>query len=145
MTDIGGDRYVKPRPTVTREGAPFWDAARRHELAIQHCPDCDTHQFPPRRLCAHCGGRRVGWRRVSGLGRIYSFTVIHRPPEPAFAADVPYVVAVIALAEGGRMMTNIVDCPAHEVRVDMPVTAVFETVDAELTLVKFRPTSRGSA
>ena len=131
--------YAKPLPTITREGAPFWEATREKRLVSQYCPDCDQHQFPPRRLCMHCGGRNVGWRTISGKGRIYSFTVVHRPPNPSFAPDVPYVVAVIDLAEGGRMMTNIVECPPTEVRVDMPVIAVYEQVTGEVTLVKFRP------
>ena len=132
-------QYAKPLPTVTREGAPFWAGTRNKQLMTQHCPQCNQHQFPPRRICVHCGGRNPGWRAVSGRGRIYSFTVVHRPPESTFAADVPYVVAVIDLLEGGRMMTNIIDCPIADVRVDMPVMAVFEQVNDEVTLVKFRP------
>jgi uncharacterized protein len=131
--------YAKPLPTRTRDGAPFWAAAQRGELHIQHCPACDRHQFPPRRLCMHCGGRDVHWRRVSGTGRVYSFTIVHRAPEPAFVQDVPYVVAVVELAEGGRMMTNLVGCAPSQARVDMPVVAVFERVTPDVTLVKFRP------
>jgi len=130
--------YQKPLPTKSRDGAQFWEATRRHELVTQHCPDCNKHQFPPRRLCVHCGGRRVGWKKVSGKGEIYSFTVVHRAPEQSFLGDVPYVVAVIDLAEGGRMMTNIVDYPVDQVRVGMAVTAVFDKVTDEVTLVKFR-------
>ena len=135
--------YAKPLPTKTREGAPFWEATRRRELQVQYCPDCEKHQFPPRRLCVHCGGRKVTWRKVSGAGKIYSFTVIHRAPEPSFTPDVPYVLAVVDLAEGGRMMTNIIDCPVNDVRVDMPVSAAFEQVSDDVTLVKFRPSAAG--
>lgn len=131
--------YQKPLPTKSRDGATFWKATRRHQLVTQHCPDCDKHQFPPRRLCVHCGGRRVDWRQVSGKGEIYSFTIVHRAPEPSFSPEVPYVVAVVDLAEGGRMMTNIVGCRTDEVRVGMPVSATFEEVTDEVTLVKFRP------
>lgn len=133
--------YSKPLPTVTLDGAPFWEATREKTLKIQHCPDCGQYQFPPRRLCMHCAGRKVGWRTVCGQGRIYSFTIVHRAPEASFAAEVPYVVAVIDLAEGGRMMTNLVGCSPADVRVDMPVTAVFEEVTDTVTLVKFRPTN----
>jgi uncharacterized OB-fold protein len=131
--------YAKPLPSVTAEGAPFWEAARRGALATQHCLACDRQQFPPRRLCMHCGARELDWRTVSSRGEIYSFTIVHRAPEPSFLADVPYVVAVIDLPEGGRMMTNIIDCPPGQVRVGMQVEAVFEAVNSDVTLIKFRP------
>lgn len=131
--------YAKPLPTITAEGAPFWEAARRGALATQHCLTCCRHQFPPRRLCMHCGGRDLDWKSVSGPAEIYSYTIVHRAPEPSFLADVPYVVAVVDLPGGGRMMTNIIGCPPEQVHIGMQVTAVFEVVKSDVTLVKFRP------
>lgn len=130
---------TKPLPTRTAEAAPFWEGALQGQLRTQYCPACRRHQFPPRRLCMHCGGRNVGWQGVSGRGRVYSFTIVHRAPEPAFAAEVPYAVAVVDLEEGGRMMTNIVGCAPDDVRVGMEVCAVFERVADDVALVKFRP------
>lgn len=133
------ERTGKPLPTISPYGQPFWEGTKRHELRIQHCPACGHHQFPPRIVCTHCGGRALEWRAASGRAKVYSFTIIHRPPEPAFAADVPYVVATVDLAEGPRMMTNITGCPVGDVRVGMPVTAWFDDVTDEVTLVKFKP------
>ena len=142
MTGEAGPPYAKPLPTRTRDGAPFWEGARSGELRTQFCASCERRQFPPRRLCMHCGGRDVVWRRASGRGRVYSFTIVHRAPEPAFAPDVPYAVVVVDLAEGGRMMSNIVGCAPADVRVGMDVEAVFERVTDDVALVKFRPLAR---
>lgn len=70
---------------------------------------------------------------------MYSFTVIEQSVNRAFMKDVPYIYAIIQLDEGPRMISNVVDCPIADVHVDMPVTAVFDDVTADVTLVKFRP------
>ena len=129
----------KPLPTITTEGAAFWANARQHQLSSQCCADCGGYQFPPRFVCGRCGGRTLAWKPVSGKGRVYSFTIVYRAPEAAFIPDVPYVVAVIDLAEGGRIMSNVIGCTPDQVRVDMPVEVVFEDVSDEITLPRFRP------
>lgn len=134
--------YVKPRPTISEDGGAYWEACRRHELQIQRCADCGGFQFPARVLCTHCGSRRVAAHRARGTGEVYAYTIVHRPPEPAFAPDVPYVVAVIQLDEGPRMMTNIVGCPVEQVHSGMNVSAVFDDVAEDLTLVKFTPVAK---
>ncbi len=133
--------YHKPLPTPIPDTQPFWDAARRHELLVPFCLDCQRHFFYPRRLCPHCLGERIEWRKASGRGRVYSFTVQYRAAHPAFAADVPFVSAVVELDEGVRLATNLVDVepdPA-KLRCDMPVEVVFDDVTPEVTLPKFRP------
>jgi hypothetical protein len=70
---------------------------------------------------------------------VYSFTIARQPTHHAFAEDVPYVIAIVELAEGPRLTTNIVGCKPEEVRVGMPVVATFDAVTSEATLVKFRP------
>ena len=129
----------KPLPLVTPQGAPFWRAARMRQLCTQCCAGCGHRQVPPRLLCRRCGGRNLMWAPTAPRGSIYSFTVVHRPPEPAFAPDVPYVVAVVQLEEGGRIMANIVACDPGKVTMDMPVEAVFEDVTEEITVVHFQP------
>jgi uncharacterized OB-fold protein len=73
------------------------------------------------------------------MGRLHSFTVIHQPASAAFQTDVPYVYAMIQLDEGPRIISNLVDCPPAEAKVDMRVAATFDDVTAEWTLVKFKP------
>ncbi|HUI26588.1 MAG TPA: Zn-ribbon domain-containing OB-fold protein [Candidatus Kryptonia bacterium] len=129
--------YLKPLPSPSPDSRPFWDAAKRHELQLPRCRDCAEFFFYPRHVCPRCLGERIEWRRVSGDGTVYSFTVVRRPPNRAFV-DVPYVLAIVELAEGPRMTTNIVGCRPEDVRCNLPVTVVFEDVTPEVTLVKFK-------
>jgi len=131
--------YDKPLPAIDVESAPFWRAARERRLAIMHCRLCDRHFFYPRELCPHCHSSVVEWTNASGRGTIYTFTIARRPAGPAFKPDVPYVVALVELEEGPRLMTNIVTADVESVRIGQKVTAVFEDVTEEVTLVKFAP------
>jgi uncharacterized OB-fold protein len=136
-------RQTRPKPMPRPENraltAPFWEAARRHELVCQRCTSCANWIFYPREQCPICFSRQLEWAPVSGRGRVYAMTVVHQPAHAAFEPDVPYVYAIIQLDEGVRMPSNIVDCQPGDVKVDMPVVAVFEDVSPEWTLVKFRP------
>jgi uncharacterized OB-fold protein len=136
--------YAKPLPQVTREMAPFWEAARRHELVVQRCSACRTYRFPARDLCSRCLARESEWIRVSGRGAVFSWAVMHQVYHPGFAAEVPYAVVVVELEEGARLVSNLVDCPVAEITAGMPVEVVFDDVAPEVTLPKFRP-RRGPA
>ncbi len=76
---------------------------------------------------------------MSGRGRLHTYTVVHQPVNPAFREDAPHVYSVIQLDDGPRMISNMVECDLDALEVDMPVTAVFDDVTPEVTLVKFRP------
>lgn len=129
----------KPVPVVNPWGQPFWDGAREGRLLIQHCQDCHRHVFYPRVACPHCSSERLEWVEASGKGKVYSFTVVYNNAPSAFIPDVPYVVAVIELAEGVRMLSNIVQCDIDALRCEMPVQVTFEQLNDEFTLPKFRP------
>jgi uncharacterized protein len=129
----------KPLPAVTHETAPYWEGARRHELRIQRCDACGAHQFYPRMYCSNCSSDRVGWVKVSGRARVTTFTIVRRPVSPAFAEDVPYVVALVTLEEGPTMMTNIVGCPPERVEIGMPLLVTFEDWTEEISIPKFKP------
>lgn len=130
---------AKPRPVVQPWAQPFWDATRRHELLLQHCNACDRAIHYPRVACPHCGGDDLDWRRASGRGTLYSFTVVESNAPSAFIADMPYVVAVVRLEEGVQMLSNVVQCDLGELHCDLPVEVVFEKLDDEFTLPRFRP------
>ncbi len=100
----------KPLPPVNAESAPYWEACAAGRLVIQHCRDCRAHQFYPRLVCATCGGAAFDWVAASGYGTLTTWTVIRRAVSAAFAADVPYIVALVELEEGPTMMTNLVAC-----------------------------------
>lgn len=131
--------YKKPLPRPTAASLPFWEAAKRHELQIQCCGSCGALIFYPREACPECLSSNLAWIKVSGKGTVYSYTIAQAPTHPAFAEDVPYVIAIVELAEGPHLTTNIVGCKAEAVKVGMPVVATFEDVTPEMTLVKFRP------
>ena len=130
---------VKPVPVVQPWAQPFWDAAREHRLVLQHCASCDRPIHYPRVACPHCGGSDLDWRPVSGRGTVYSFTVVVSNAPSAFLAEMPYVVAVIELDEGVRMLSNIVEADPEHLSCDLPVEVVFEELDEHFTLPKFRP------
>lgn len=136
MSQATGQR---PLPVPDHDTRPYWEAARRHELLIQRCRACGQHYFYPRSHCPHCLSDQTEWLRASGRGTVYSFTVTHRAPHPGFADRVPYTVALIELAEGPRIMSNVVGCPPDDVRIGMPVEVDFEDVTPEVSLPVFRP------
>lgn len=133
------ERPKKPAPVVQPWAQPYWQAAREGRLVLQHCLSCDRPIHYPRIACPHCGRDQLGWREATGRGTIYSFTVVQSNAPSAFIADMPYVVAVVRLAEGVQMLTNIVQCDPDTLRCDQPVEVVFEKLDDEFTLPKFRP------
>lgn len=140
MADHSGK--IIPRPT--RETRPYWDACRKGELMVQRCKNCGTHQFYPRMMCTACDSDSVEWTRVSGRGQVRSYTVVRRPVSPAYAAETPYIVALIELEEGPTMMSNVVGCDPEAIAVGMPVEVQFEQWTDEITIPKFRiaqPTS----
>jgi uncharacterized OB-fold protein len=130
---------TKPIPAVTPALAPFFEGAKRHELVIQKCSDCNTYRFPARDLCSHCLSTRSEWEKVSGDGEVFSFSVMHQVYHPGFAAEVPYAVVLVQLAEGPRITSNLVGVPPDKVRIGMPVKVVFEELSDEVTLPKFTP------
>lgn len=131
--------YIKPMPVPDHITEKFWDAARKHILLIQRCGDCGHNQFFPQSSCRSCLSENTKWVEASGTGKIYSYTIIHRPPSVSFEEDAPYTVALIELDEGVRMMSNIVEIEPEDVRVGMLVHVVFEDISPTISLPKFRP------
>jgi len=126
-----------PLPQPTPLSAPHWEGCRRGELRAQRCRACGTWVFIPQPACRACLSEDLEWAVSSGRGTVYSFSVVHRPPQPAFEA--PYVVAIVELDEGWSMLTNLVDCAPDAVAIDMPVEVVFRPMSEEITLPCFRP------
>jgi len=131
--------YLKPIPKPDGVSKDFWQGCLREELLLQKCSDCGRFQFYPRPICINCMSRNLEWVRSSGTGIVHSFTVVHQNVTPGFKDEVPYIFAIIELAEGVRLSTNIVDCAPDDVYIDMPVEVVFESISPEINLPKFRP------
>ncbi len=124
-------------PSMTADSQFFWDGAKEHRLLIQRCGRCDALRHPPRPMCPQC--HSLDWDTVeaSGRGTVYSFVMPHHPPLPWFPE--PYVVAIVELVEGTRLVTNLVDVAPEAVSIGMPVTVRFETFDDGLVLPLFAP------
>lgn len=129
----------KTLPVPTEETRPYWEGCCAHELRIQQCGACGHFQFYPRLYCTACMSEQVAWVRASGRGRVVSFTVVYRPVTAAFAADVPYVVALIRLDEGPQLMSNVVGCEPERVTIGMAVTVTFEDWSEDVSVPKFQP------
>ncbi|MGW0736352.1 bifunctional MaoC family dehydratase N-terminal/OB-fold nucleic acid binding domain-containing protein [Streptomyces sp. NPDC002851] len=126
----------RPRPVINRDNAGFWDGVAQHRLLIQRCTACGRPRFPWLPGCNGCGSPEWETVEASGEGTVYSYVVMHHPPFSAF--DPPYAVGLIELAEGVRMISNVVGVPHDEVRIGMPVRLEFLRADAELELPVFR-------
>jgi uncharacterized OB-fold protein len=128
----------RPLPQPTAETAPYWAAAKSGRLVIQRCPACARYQFYPRPFCTACLCDELEWVDASGRGQIYTYTICRIPANPAMAEKVPYAMAVVDLAEGVRMLTQIVDSDLDQVRIGAPVQAVFEPISDDITLPQFK-------
>lgn len=127
-----------PAPTVTQANAAFWAATAEGRFQLQRCNECDTVLWFPRRHCPSCWTENVSTFDASGKGVIYSFTVI-RKGAMAYKDAGPFVVAYVELAEGPRVMTNIVECDVETVAIGMPVEVVFHDTGQGNALYRFRP------
>jgi uncharacterized OB-fold protein len=129
----------KPVPEISEVAKPYWEAARNDELHIQRCTGCGKAIFYPRHWCPHCLGQEISWERASGLGRIHSYSTVYQAPFEAFAADAPYVLALVELAEGPVMMANVLNCDPEGVSVGMPVKVCFEERADGFKVPQFEP------
>lgn len=125
----------EPGPALV---APYLDAADGR-LRLQRCSTCGTYRFPPRRVCANCGGWTATWEVASGRGLVWSFAIFHKSYLPEFDDLVPYNVAVIELAEGPRVISNVVGVDPADLRIDLPVEATPGIAPDGRPVVKFRP------
>jgi uncharacterized OB-fold protein len=132
------DLVPKPKPRPAPESLPYWQAAREHRLALPKCEDCQKFWFPPSRTCPHCLSANFSFQNVSGKGKIFSFVTFHRVYRPAFSNDVPYVVALIELDEGPRLLSNIMGVTHDQVKCEMRVEVVFDDYDEDISIPKFK-------
>lgn len=131
----------RPMPRPDNVSAHFWKSVAGGKLLVQKCPHCEHAQFYPRALCTACGADPE-WLEAAGTGKVHTFTVIRQNGMKPFVADVPYVVAIIELPEGVKMMGNVTDCAPETVRVGMDVSWYPVTVNDEIGLPFWRPVNR---
>ena len=126
-------------PTADPETQEFWDAARDRRLLIRRCNACGEASFYPRRFCPSCWSDDVVWEQASGRASLYTWSVVHSNDLPPFGERVPYVAAIVDLAEGPRMMTNVVDCAHDALAIGMDLEVTFEERTDDVTVPVFRP------
>ena len=126
-------------PVPTPETKHFWEGTQANELRLQRCTSCQDSYFPPRPFCPKCGSRDVEVYKASGEGVLWSY-VINQRPRPDMGTE-PYAIAVVKLAEGPTMMTNIVDCPQtpEALQLDMPLKVSFAKQTDDISLPLFAP------
>lgn len=134
------DRPPKPRPApvLDPDSAPYYGAALEGRLVVQRCDTCGNTQLYARDRCLRCRSE-VRWVEASGRGTIYSFTVIRQQHQRPFRTWLPYVVALVDLEEGPRVMTNLVECDPDRVHIGMAVRARFEPVSEDAGIALFEP------
>ncbi|MCX5333342.1 Zn-ribbon domain-containing OB-fold protein [Streptomyces sp. NBC_00140] len=125
-------RFDVPEPDAfTRT---YWDAAEEGRLLVRRCGACGRTHHYPREFCPHCWSEDVTWESASGRAELYTWSVVHRNDLPPFGERTPYVAAVVQLAEGPRMMTELVGVPPEALRAGMALE-----VDFRQGIPVFRP------
>jgi len=132
------EAWARPIPAGGNLVGEFWSAAAEGRLLIQHCPSCGARQFYPRLMCATCGAEPE-WEEASGRGVVHTFTIIRQNGAKPFSGELPYVVAMIELPEGPRMMGNVTGCEPGEVAVGMAVRAYAVKVEDGLAVPFWEP------
>lgn len=133
----GEQRALRPRPAINHDNAFWFEAAREHRLVIQRCTACKSLRHPPGPCCPQCGSFEWDTVEACGEGHVYSYVVAHHPRHPAF--DYPLVIAVVELAEGTRLITNMTGVEPEDVEIGMPVVLDWIDPDPDLSLPAFRP------
>lgn len=133
-------RYLGALPKPTPETLPFWKGLKEGRFELPFCTSCDKAHFYPRIICPHCGADGIEWRAASGRGQIHTYVISHKAPK-GWTGNVPYVIAVVELEEGPRMLTNLdmAETPTLEnVRIGMPVSLSPRVVTEQVTLPWFK-------
>ena len=128
----------RPLPAPDHVSARYWEAAASGTLLYQECPSCGHRQLYPRAMCTACAAEPE-WREASGQGTVHTYTVIRQNWAPPFRDELPYVVAMVELDEGPRMMTNITHCRPEDVHIGMRVESYSVVADEGVGLPFWRP------
>jgi uncharacterized OB-fold protein len=124
-------------PTTSRDTEFFWHGLREHKLLIQRCAACAALRHPPRPMCPTCNSLDWDTIEASGRGAVYSYVIPHHPQFPFL--DYPYIVALVELTEGVRLVSNLHEVAPEIVEVGMNVEVFYESFDNDLVLHQFRP------
>ncbi len=132
---------MKMVPNPDGRNADFYRLAASGRLHLQRCPSCQLYYHPPRYLCRECGSGELEFVPSEGRGRVFSWTVTHRPVDPGWADEIPYATVVVAMEEGVRVVGALNGDPGV-LELDLPVTVEIDPVSDEFARIVFTPESR---
>lgn len=141
IRDLGctEEDFIKPLPRPTLWSQPFWEGTKRHKLLLKKCKACGHIDHPPYLYCTACSSEECEWVEASGKSTLYAYAVnTYGVPFP-FMEDLPYVLGLIDLPEGPRMISNVVGCAAEDLKNGMELKVVFDRVSPDIVLPKWRP------
>jgi uncharacterized OB-fold protein len=129
-----------PQP-ITPESKPYWDGLKEHKLMLPKCTTCNRVFFYPRVLCPHCHARDITWIQASGKGKLHAFEIAYQSFNRAMKVKTPYILALVELEEGPRMLSNLINIEPDPavVKCDMPVEVVFSPLTDDITIPLFQP------
>ena len=135
MTEAG--EVARPAPILTDDNRFYWDAALEGRLVTQRCEQCGRLRHPPRPMCPEC--HSLEWEIIDlvGDGVVYSYAILHHPQNPAF--EYPVIAALIDLAEGVRVLSNLVDIDPEDIAIGMPVSVDFRPTRHDGAVPVFKP------
>jgi uncharacterized OB-fold protein len=128
-------------PIPNPDSEAFWDGCAKGKLLLQRCLACQAYRHPPSPICQRCLSPEHQWVAAAGRGTVYSYVIVHEALH-GWNGEVPYVVALIELVEGPRMIGNVAGVPVDRVKIGMPVSVFFEPAAGEISLPKFSPMER---
>ena len=131
-----------PAPVPDLDTQPFWDGCEAGKFLVPECSVCGARRWPPGPMCPVCRSTETTWIESTGRGSVYSWLVVHHPVNPVLADQVPYVVAMIDLEEGVRVVGNVEGCEPGEIVAGLPVDLVFETHEDGMQIPNFRAARR---
>lgn len=129
--------FEKPVPSPTPWSIPFWQAAKEERFLLKHCVDCGHIDHPPYPTCTECGSDAYEWREASGKATLMAYAVNSYGVSAPFVEDLPYVLVIVRLAEGPRMISNLVGVDQGDIENGMELEVCFEVLNDEFTLPKW--------
>lgn len=135
-------RSLRIMPRITADTLPFWNACAEHKLVFQKCSDCGHVRWPAALICPECLSKRFSWIESKGRGKIYSYVVFHRAFHPTLSNQLPYIVASVDLAEGVRLLTDIINCDTRDVDCEKEVEVQYIDVGNSVVLPLFQLAAR---
>lgn len=142
LLNLSDEDVIKPLPVPEKWSRPFWEASKQHKLVLKKCKACGFIDHPPYLYCTNCGSEDGEWIEASGKATLFAYAINEYAVPFPFWDDMPYVVAMIDLPEGVRMISNIVECEHDQLVNGMELEVVFDDASPEYTLVKWRPAGK---